>query len=35
MHATKILFPTDFSPASQEAMSWATSLARDYGSDAA
>jgi len=31
MHATKILFPTDFSPASQEAMSWATSLARDSG----
>jgi nucleotide-binding universal stress UspA family protein len=31
MHANKILFPTDFSPASQEAMSWATSLARDSG----
>jgi len=31
MNATKILFPTDFSPASQEALRWATSLARDSG----
>jgi len=31
MHAKKILFPTDFSPASQEALRWATSLARDTG----
>jgi nucleotide-binding universal stress UspA family protein len=31
MHAEVILFPTDFSPASQEALVWATSLARDCG----
>ena len=31
MYARKILFPTDFSPASTEALSWATSLARDSG----
>lgn len=31
MNARKILFPTDFSPASQEALHWATSLARDSG----
>jgi len=31
MIAQKILFPTDFSPASQEALRWATSLARDSG----
>jgi nucleotide-binding universal stress UspA family protein len=31
MIAQKILFPTDFSPASQEALRWATSLARDNG----
>jgi len=31
MHAQKILFPTDFSPASSEALRWATSLARDCG----
>jgi universal stress protein A len=31
MHARKILFPTDFSPASTDALSWATSLARDSG----
>jgi nucleotide-binding universal stress UspA family protein len=31
MNARKILFPTDFSPASQEALQWATSLARDSG----
>jgi len=31
MHADKILFPTDFSPASEKALSWATSLARDSG----
>jgi nucleotide-binding universal stress UspA family protein len=31
MNARKILFPTDFSPASQEALKWATSLARDSG----
>jgi nucleotide-binding universal stress UspA family protein len=31
MNAHKILFPTDFSPASQEALKWATSLARDTG----
>jgi nucleotide-binding universal stress UspA family protein len=31
MKADKILFPTDFSPASQEALRWATSLARDTG----
>src|SRR5262245_43432498 len=31
MIAQKILFPTDFSPASQEALRWATSLARDCG----
>ena len=28
---SKILFPTDFSPASTDALSWATSLARDTG----
>ena len=31
MFAHKILFPTDFSPASEEAMQWATSLCRDTG----
>ena len=31
MNAHKILFPTDFSSASQEALKWATSLARDSG----
>jgi universal stress protein A len=31
MYAKKILFPTDLSPASQHAMTWATSLARDSG----
>ena len=31
MFARKILFPTDFSPASSEALRWATSLARDSG----
>ena len=31
MHADKILFPTDFSPASEDALRWATSLARDSG----
>jgi len=31
MHADKILFPTDFSPASEHALKWATSLARDSG----
>jgi universal stress protein A len=31
MNARKILFPTDFSLASQEALKWATSLARDSG----
>ena len=31
MHAHKILFPTDFSPASEDALRWATSLARDSG----
>jgi universal stress protein A len=31
MKAKKILFPTDFSPASQEALKWATSLARESG----
>jgi nucleotide-binding universal stress UspA family protein len=31
MYAKTILFPTDFSPASQEALRWATSLARDSG----
>jgi universal stress protein A len=31
MNARKILFPTDFSPASDEALRWATSLARDSG----
>ena len=31
MKASKILFPTDFSPASHEALRWATSLARDTG----
>jgi len=31
MNARKILFPTDFSPASHEALHWATSLARDSG----
>src|SRR5262245_27717462 len=31
MFARKILFPTDFSPASTDALSWATSLARDSG----
>ena len=27
----KILFPTDLSPASKHALTWATSLARDCG----
>ena len=31
MNAKKILFPTDLSPASQHALTWATSLARDCG----
>ena len=31
MHADKILFPTDFSPASDQALRWATALARDSG----
>ena len=31
MYANKILFPTDLSPASREALHWATSLARDTG----
>src|SRR4051794_33733005 len=31
MYAKTILFPTDFSPASQEALRWSTSLARDTG----
>ena len=31
MNARKILFPTDFSPASQGALRWATSLARESG----
>ena len=31
MNLRKILFPTDFSPASQEALRWATALARDSG----
>jgi nucleotide-binding universal stress UspA family protein len=31
MHARKILFPTDLSPVSTEALQWATSLARDTG----
>jgi universal stress protein A len=31
MQAHKILFPTDFSTASNEAFKWATSLARDSG----
>lgn len=31
MHADKILFPTDFSSASEQALRWATSLARDSG----
>lgn len=31
MKARKILFPTDFSPFGQEALRWATSLARDSG----
>jgi len=31
MFAKTILFPTDFSPASQEALRWSTSLARDTG----
>ena len=31
MKANKILFPTDFSPCGQEALHWATSLARDSG----
>jgi universal stress protein A len=31
MYARKILFPSDFSPTSTEALSWATSLARDSG----
>ena len=31
MFARKILFPTDFSPASEEALRWATSLCRDTG----
>jgi universal stress protein A len=31
MNARKILFPTDFSPASAYALGWATSLARDTG----
>jgi len=31
MKARKIVFPTDFSPFGQEALRWATSLARDSG----
>ncbi len=31
MHAKKILFPTDFSPASAAALGYASSLARDAG----
>ena len=31
MKAEKILFPTDFSPTSESALRWATSLARDTG----
>ena len=31
MNANKILVPTDFSQASEEALRWATSLARDSG----
>src|SRR6476661_3360079 len=31
MKARKILFPTDFSPFGQEALRWATALARDCG----
>jgi len=31
MIASKILFPTDFSPYGQEALRWATALARDTG----
>jgi nucleotide-binding universal stress UspA family protein len=31
MHVSKILFPTDFSEASQHALAWAASLARDNG----
>jgi universal stress protein A len=31
MKANKILFPTDFSPFGQEALHWATALARDSG----
>src|SRR2546421_9002886 len=31
MKARKILFPTDFSPFGQEALRWATALARDSG----
>ena len=31
MQADKILFPTDFSPASEDALRWATALARDSG----
>jgi nucleotide-binding universal stress UspA family protein len=31
MKAKKILFPTDFSPASEAALEWATALARDTG----
>jgi nucleotide-binding universal stress UspA family protein len=31
MNATKIIVPTDFSSASEEALRWATSLARDSG----
>jgi len=31
MKARKIVFPTDFSPYGQEALRWATSLARDTG----
>lgn len=31
MFAKKILFPTDFSPASEQALTHATSLARDTG----
>jgi nucleotide-binding universal stress UspA family protein len=31
MNAQRILFPTDFSPASEAALKWATSLARDSG----
>jgi universal stress protein A len=31
MNAQKIVFPTDLSPVSTEALQWATSLARDTG----